>query len=79
MLERVLQNFTERFLHSSLKFTIDSGEVPAFPGLIPPSTVLLSVPIVVNEMVLAVWLIVEGFNSSTIASPSAKTDMNEEK
>jgi len=30
----------------------------------------------VNEMVLAVWLIVKGFNPSTIVSGSAKTDIN---
>ncbi len=33
----------------------------------------------VNEMVLAVWLIVKGFNSSAIASGSTKTDINEIK
>jgi hypothetical protein len=31
-------------------------------------------PLVVNEVVLAVWLIVKGFNPSAIASLSAKTD-----
>jgi hypothetical protein len=31
-------------------------------------------PLVVNEVVLAVWLIVKGFNPSAIASGSAKTD-----
>jgi len=35
------------------------------------STVFLAAPIGVNEMVLAVWLIVKGFNSSAIVSESA--------
>jgi hypothetical protein len=29
-----------------------------------------------QEMVMAIWLIVKGFNPSTIASGSAKTDVN---
>jgi hypothetical protein len=36
-------------------------------------------PLVLNEIVLAVWLIVKGFNPSAIASLSAKTDINEIK
>jgi len=47
-------------------------------GLSPSSTIsiFLTLPIGLNEMVLAVWLIGKGFNSSAIASGSAKTDIN---
>jgi hypothetical protein len=48
-------------------------------GLIPPSTVVLVIPLLLNEMVLAVWLIVKGFNSSAIASVSTEKDINEIK
>ena len=41
------------------------------------STSLLSIPIGLNELTLAGWLIVKGFNSSAIASLSAKTARNE--
>ena len=43
-------------------------------SLSPVSTIaiLLTLPFAVNEMVLAVWLIVKGFNSSANISPSAK-------
>jgi hypothetical protein len=40
------------------------------------SVYYLALPIVLNELVLAVWLIVKGFNSSAIASESAKTGIN---
>ena len=51
----------------------------AIAGLLTPlSTVfiLFNLVILVQEMVLAVWLIVKGFNPSAIASLSAKTATN---
>jgi hypothetical protein len=49
-------------------------------GLIAPfstAQVILNLPILPQELILAVWLIVKGFNPSAVASISAKTATNE--
>ena len=49
-------------------------------GLIAPfstAQIVLNLPILPQELVLAVWLIVKGFNPSVVGSLSAKTTTNE--
>jgi hypothetical protein len=37
--------------------------------------IFLAIPIILNELVLAIWLIVKGFNSSEIVSEFAEADI----
>jgi Domain of unknown function (DUF4386) len=46
-------------------------------GAFSPPQMLLMFPIMLQEMVMAVWMIVKGFNPSAIASLSAKKATNE--
>ena len=48
-----------------------------FSGNRISSYIPLAFPIFLQEMVLAVWLIVKGFNPSAVASLPAKTATNE--
>jgi len=45
-------------------------------GRDPAMTIFFALPIILNELFLAIWLIVKGFNEDAIASGSAKTDIN---
>jgi hypothetical protein len=63
----------------ALVMSLAAGLLVMFGFFGPTSTLsdILQLPIFVQEMVLAVWLIVKGFNSSAIAALSAKTATNE--
>ena len=55
------------------------GLLGVFHLIVPMSTIqlLLSFPIFLQEMVMAVWMIVKGFNPSVSASKSGKIETNE--
>ncbi|MFC1481312.1 DUF4386 domain-containing protein [Candidatus Neomarinimicrobiota bacterium] len=55
-----------------------TGALLGLFGFIPllKAMAFFSPPIALNELILAIWLIVKGFNSSVIASGSAKMDGN---
>ncbi len=62
-----------------ITFTIISCLLVMFHLILPAGTiqVILCLPILVQEIVLAGWLIVKGFNLSAVSSLSAKTAPNE--
>ena len=56
-------------LHLTSVFLTNVGQIDPFSG---SPILLLSIPIFFQELTLAVWLIVKGFNPSAIASGSVK-------
>jgi len=61
--------FIAIILHLATGFLIIFGLQTGFDT----SNFIMNFPIFLQEMVMAVWLIVKGFNPSAIASGSAKT------
>jgi hypothetical protein len=64
-----------------ITLTIISALLVMFHLLPPFGTiqVILNLPILPQELVLAVWLIAKGFNPSAVVSEAAKTSTHEEK
>jgi hypothetical protein len=61
-------------LHLTSVFLTMFFQIDPFSG---SPTLLLSIPIGLQELTLAIWLIVKGFNPSAVISLSAKTARNE--
>jgi len=52
------------------------GNLLEIMGLSPAMLIFLYLPIMLNEVFLAIWLIVKGFNEDAITSGAVKTDIN---
>jgi len=61
-------------LHLTSVFVTMFTQIDPFSGSV---TILMNIPIGLQELTLAVWLIVKGFSPSAVASLSAKTATNE--
>ena len=61
-------------LHLTSVFVTMFTQIDPFSGSV---TILMNIPAGLQELTLAVWLIVKGFNPSAVASLSAKTATNE--
>jgi hypothetical protein len=52
------------------------GNLLEIMGFSPEMLMFLFLPIMLNEVFLAIWLIVKGFNADAIVSKAVKTDVN---
>ena len=52
------------------------GNLLEIMGFSPEMLMFLFLPIMLNEVFLAIWLIVKGFNADAIVSGTVKTDIN---